>query len=176
MYYDSGMFIVNSAMYFNPPEFVLPVNISSLLFGSTASVLTLQNPFPSSVISQPSLNVLSPSLVTPYMQQWNLTLERAFDSIGTFGLGYAGSKGTHLVQMSDLNQPCILVQSSCNTTTPQYQSQGVMQDPCVPAIWRHCVYRQHGELELQRHGAHVSSGDGRTDVSVGCVHMVPLTL
>ncbi|HEY6293912.1 MAG TPA: TonB-dependent receptor [Terriglobia bacterium] len=102
IYYDSGMLEVNSAMYFNPPEFNL-----SVFFPSAAGLLTLENPFPSSTAYTPpaSLNVLSPNVVTPYIQQWNLTVERAFASIGTFTLGYAGSAGAHLISGLDLNQP-----------------------------------------------------------------------
>lgn len=102
MYYDSGMLEVNSAMYFNPPEFNLLE-----FFPSAAGLLTLQNPFPSSTAYTPpaSLNVLSPNVITPYIQQWNFTVERAFASIGTFTLGYAGSEGAHLIRGIDLNQP-----------------------------------------------------------------------
>ena len=101
VYYDSGILTVNSSLFFNPPEFVLPV------FFPSASLLTLQNPFPasSSYTPPPSLSVLSPNLTTPYMQQWNLTIEKALGSLGTFSLGYAGSEGTHLMRAFDENQP-----------------------------------------------------------------------
>jgi hypothetical protein len=102
LYYDSGMLEVNSAMYFNPPQFNLLE-----FFPSAEGLLTLENPFPSDTAYTPpaSLNVLNPNFITPYIQQWNLTVERAFASIGTFTLGYAGSKGTNLVRGIDLNQP-----------------------------------------------------------------------
>ncbi|HEV2423871.1 MAG TPA: TonB-dependent receptor [Terriglobia bacterium] len=101
-YYDAGMLEVNSAMYFNPPQFNL-----LQFFPSAAGLLTLGNPFPTDTAYTPpaSLNVLEPNIVTPYMQQWNLTVERAFPSIGTFTLGYAGSGGRNLVRGIDLNQP-----------------------------------------------------------------------
>jgi hypothetical protein len=96
------MLEVNSAMFFNPPEFNLLV-----FFPSPPGLLTLENPFPSNTAYTPpaSLNVLSPNIVTPYIQQWNVTVERAFDAIGTFTLAYAGSAGTHLIRTLDLNQP-----------------------------------------------------------------------
>jgi hypothetical protein len=96
------MLEVNSAMYFNPPQFNLLE-----FFPSAAGLLTLENPFPLDTAYTPpaSLNVLNPNFITPYIQQWNLTVERAFASIGTFTLGYAGSKGTNLVRGIDLNQP-----------------------------------------------------------------------
>ncbi len=49
--------------------------------------------------------MLDPSLQTPYIQQWNLTVERSFSNIGIFSLGYVGSKGTKLIREYDLNQP-----------------------------------------------------------------------
>ena len=102
IYYDSGMLEVNSAMYFNPPEFNLLE-----FFPSAANLLTLQDPFPIGTAYTPpaSLNVLSPNVITPYMQQWNFTVERKFASLGTFTLGYAGSGGTHLIRGIDSNQP-----------------------------------------------------------------------
>jgi len=102
IYYDSGMFVVNSAQYFNPPEFNLRV-----FFPSAAGLLTLDNPFPSSIAftPPPSLNVLSPNLDTPYLQQWNLSVERSLQSGGTISASYVGSKGTRLIRAFDLNQP-----------------------------------------------------------------------
>ena len=102
IYYDSGMFTVNSAQYFNPPIFNLAV-----YFPSAAGLLTLQNPFPSNAgyVPPAGLNVLNPNLPTPYMQQWNLSLQRSLGPWGNFTASYAGSKGTKLVRPYDLNQP-----------------------------------------------------------------------
>lgn len=95
VYYDSSMFEVNSAMFFNPPEFDLLG-----YFGTT-----LQNPFEAGFAIPPQLAVVSPNVITPYVQQWNLTVARPIGSLGTFSLGYAGAKGTHLIETYDLNQP-----------------------------------------------------------------------
>jgi len=95
IYYDSGMFEVNSAMFFNPPEFDLLA-----YFGTT-----LQNPFAAGFAIPPQLAVVNPNLTTPYVQQWNLTVERPLGPLGTLSLGYVGSKGTHLYETYDLNQP-----------------------------------------------------------------------
>ncbi len=102
LYYDSGMFTVNSAQYFNPPIFNL-----SVYFPSAAGLLTLENPFPSNAgyVPPPSLNVLNPSYPTAYIQQWNLSVQRSLGSWGNFTASYVGSKGTKLVRPYDLNQP-----------------------------------------------------------------------
>ncbi len=100
--YDAGMFEAYSAAFFNPPQFTL-----QQYYTSASAPLTLQNPFPASanVPAPATLSVLSPNLVTPYLQSWNLTLEKALGKIGTLTISYAGSKGTHLLSASDLNQP-----------------------------------------------------------------------
>ena len=103
-FYDAGMFIIGSTAYFNPPQFVLNV-----FFPSAAGLLTLNNQFPSNAGYTPpaSLSVLSPKIITPYMQQWNLSAEQAIGKRGTLSLSYVGSTGSHLIRVSDLNQPSL---------------------------------------------------------------------
>lgn len=97
VYYDGGMFEVNSAMFFNPPVFNLLGYLGQ----------PLSNPFPSGtgLSFPPQLSVLAPNLITPYVEQWNLTVERPMGSLGTLSVGYAGAEGTHLIRTFDLNQP-----------------------------------------------------------------------
>ncbi|MGA2811628.1 MAG: TonB-dependent receptor [Candidatus Acidiferrum sp.] len=104
IFYDSGMFVVPSSLYFNPPEFNLP-----LYFQNAFVPISLENPFPSAAgfTPPPTLSVLNPDMVTPYIEQWNLTVEHSFDKWGTLTLAYAGSKGTKLIRSYDLNQPTL---------------------------------------------------------------------
>ena len=96
IYYDAGMFVLNSSQYFNPPLFNLAV-----YFPTAARFLTLDNPFPAnSPASKPTLNLLSPDAGTPYLQHWSLGLQR-----GDFSVFYVGSKGTDLIRSRDRNQP-----------------------------------------------------------------------
>ena len=101
-FYDAGMFIIGSAAYFNPPQFVLNVYTPS-----AAGLLTLDNPFPASAGYSPpaSLSVLSPKIITPYLQQWNLSAEQSMGRHGTLSLNYVGSAGSHLIRVTNLNQP-----------------------------------------------------------------------
>jgi hypothetical protein len=101
-FFDSGMLVVNSSLYFNPPLFNVRV-----FFPTAASLLTLTNPFPAGggITPPPSPNTLSPDLTTAYLQSWNFTLERQITPSATLSAGYAGSKGTHLIRSRDLNQP-----------------------------------------------------------------------
>ena len=102
LFYDAGMFTVYSTPYFNPPYFTLRV-----FFPTATSLLTLDDPFPTTggLAPPPSLNVLSPDLVTSYMQHWNVAVEHEAGPLGVLRVAYAGSNGRHLVQARDLNQP-----------------------------------------------------------------------
>jgi hypothetical protein len=104
VFYDAGMFIIGSSAFFNPPQFTLNV-----FFPSAAGLLTLQNPFPTNAGYTPpaSLSVLSPNIITPYLQQWNFTTEGTLGKRGTLTLSYVGSSGSHLIRERDLNQPLL---------------------------------------------------------------------
>jgi hypothetical protein len=47
---------------------------------------------------------VSPNLATPYIQQWSLNLQWEFAKDWLFEIGYAGSKGTKLLQIANANQ------------------------------------------------------------------------
>jgi hypothetical protein len=102
IYYDAGMVVVNSALYFNPPYFNIRV-----FFPSSSGLLTLANPFPTNLSYVPpaSLSVLSPNLTTANIQAWNYTIQRELPWAGTVTASYAGSKGTHLIYSRNINQP-----------------------------------------------------------------------
>ncbi len=102
IFYDASMFEVSSALYYNPPYFTI-----SSFFPSTRGLLTLQDPFPSNsgYVPPPSLSTLAPDLRTPYLQDWNINVQRAVQKLGTFSLAYGASKGTKLIRSLDLNQP-----------------------------------------------------------------------
>jgi hypothetical protein len=101
VFYDAGMFVIGSSAYYNPPQFTVNV------FLPLSGLLTLQNPFPSGGLlpSPDSLSTLSPSIITPYLQQWNFTTEGNLGRRGTVTLSYVGSGGSHLIRERDLNQP-----------------------------------------------------------------------
>jgi hypothetical protein len=69
---------------------------------------------------------------TPYMQHWSLDVQHQLSSSMVFSIGYFGSKGTHLVGVTELNDlsPGLALRSLCapgnNTTT----TPGVTLVPC----------------------------------------------
>lgn len=102
VFYDAGMFVVNSSQYFNPPYFSIRV------WFPTATVFpSLTNPFPSNggIVPPATLNTVSPDATTTNLQHWNLSIERQLAASTTLSLAYVGSKGTNLVRSRDLNQP-----------------------------------------------------------------------
>ena len=102
VYFDTGSFMAGTSNYFNPPQFTLRV-----YFPTATSLLSLANPFPSQggYVPPASLSLLSPDLVTASLQHWSATLQRNVTASGVLTIGYAGSKGTHLIRSRDINQP-----------------------------------------------------------------------
>ncbi len=102
IYYDSGMFEVNSSLYYNPPFFT-----TSVYFPTETSLLTLRDPFATcnGIVPPAALSIVSPDFIPAYVQHWNFNVQRELERIGTFTVAYAGSKGTNLPRSLDINQP-----------------------------------------------------------------------
>ena len=102
VYHDSGMLVVSTAQYFNPPLFNLRV-----FFPTLTSLLKLSDPFPAGGGMAPpaALNLLDSSLTGAYLQHWSFNVQRSVGGLGVFSVAYAGSKGTHLIRSRDVNQP-----------------------------------------------------------------------
>lgn len=100
LFFDSGMFVVNSAQYFNPPQFNLRV-----FFPTATSLISLADPFRGGIEPPPTLNVLDPNLIGGHLQHWNFGVQQQARGLGAFTASYGGSKGTHLIRARNLNQP-----------------------------------------------------------------------
>jgi hypothetical protein len=79
--------------------------INSLTSGTP--LVTLDRPFPAASGNVPAtFNIagVNPGLRTPYMQQWNVSVEQ---QIGTWALraSYVGAKSTHLTYTRNINKP-----------------------------------------------------------------------
>jgi len=101
VYYDQPALSPSEGMYFNPPFFN-----SQLFIPLPVFPLTLENPFPADYpISVPNgAFTFQRNLRTPYMQQWNVSVERQLGPAGVAELAYVGTKGTKLVTNRDINQ------------------------------------------------------------------------
>jgi hypothetical protein len=114
LYYDAGMFVVNSSLYFNPPFFTVSV------FFPQASLITLNNPFDTSngYVPPAQLSFVSPNFVPSYTQHWNLDIQREVGHLGVFSAAYAAAKGTHLPRSLDINQPLLPGPADIATRSP----------------------------------------------------------
>jgi hypothetical protein len=75
---------------------------------SRPDLVTLDNPFPSDRVAVGGTNTSSGYDIhapTGYLQSYNLTVERDLGGGMALELGYAGSKGTHLGRLRDVNLP-----------------------------------------------------------------------
>jgi hypothetical protein len=119
MYYDPGMFVVNSSLYFNPPYFT-----TSVYFPSETSLITLKNPYSAAngFVPPAALSIISPNFVPAYAQQWNFNIQEEVKPVGTFTVAYAGSKGTHLPRSLDINQPYLIPGGVGPAPYPQYSN------------------------------------------------------
>ncbi len=103
IFYDTirvSLFKDVALLSFNPPFLA----IASFESDPRTPILTLSNPFPGSgtLPKNPSLGSISPGLLNPQVQQWNLTLE--YELHGTaFRASYVGNRGKHLLGDEDLN-------------------------------------------------------------------------
>ena len=101
IYYDRSALAPSQGLYFSPPYFNLQVFVPSAQFP-----IFLENPFPSNYpgfIPTPAFT-FQRNLRTPYMQQWNLSLERELGRSSVAELAYVGTKGTKLIANRDINQ------------------------------------------------------------------------
>ncbi|HYP52451.1 MAG TPA: TonB-dependent receptor [Pyrinomonadaceae bacterium] len=102
VYYDQSPLAPGEALYFNAPFFDF-----NLFFPLPGLLLTLDNPFPSffPVPLPDSALAVQRDLRTPYMQHWNLNVQRALGRSRILEVAYVGSKGTKLLSARDINQP-----------------------------------------------------------------------
>ena len=90
---------------FNPGPAFNPVGPSPILF-SFSTVGTIQNGVPIySGFGDSDVFAVDPKLATPYVQNFNLNVQRELFKNGVLQVGYVGSHGTKLFRYRDINQP-----------------------------------------------------------------------
>jgi hypothetical protein len=102
VYYDQSALAPGEALYFNAPFFDL-----SLFFPLPGLPLTLADPFPRGFpfpLPKSALAVQR-DLRTPYVQHWNVNVQRQLGRRRVAEIGYVGSKGAKLLTARDINQP-----------------------------------------------------------------------
>jgi len=103
IHYDQSSLAPGEGLYFSAPyyNFNLYYPVQGLVN------LSLTNPFPSNFpFPYPgSAIAFQRDLHTPYIQQWNFGVQRQLGQSRVFEIAYVGSKGTHLIDSRNINQP-----------------------------------------------------------------------
>ncbi len=98
MYYDSSLFGTYEQSIFQNPPFVQSVTYSNAPFNNIAAGTP-----PGTVSTVYARGTQLPNHI-PYVDQWSLSLERQLPLGIILEATYAGSKGTHLIGIVDINQ------------------------------------------------------------------------
>lgn len=102
IYFDQSSLAPGEGLYFSPPYYD-----SKIFFALPTFPLLLHNPFPSDFpIPVPgTATAFQRDLRTPYVQHWNINVQRQLGTDRVIEIGYAGSKGSKLISARDINQP-----------------------------------------------------------------------
>jgi outer membrane receptor protein involved in Fe transport len=124
IYYDQSSLAPGEGLYFSPPYFNF-----NLYFPVGQIPLALSNPFPADFpIPVPSSALaMQKNLVTPYIQQWNVNVQRELGRDRIVELAYVGSKGTKLLGARDLNQPFPSAQPLNPRPVPQFADIDILE-------------------------------------------------
>ena len=93
IYYNQGALATSEGLFFNPPYFNL-----SVFFPGAGSAVTLADPFPASfpVFIPQSATAYQRDLQTPWMEHWNVNLQRLIGHSRSVEVAYVGSRGHDL--------------------------------------------------------------------------------
>lgn len=103
IYYNQGSLATAEGLYFNPPYFNLGVYFPD----QDLPPLTLADPFPASfpIYIPPSATAFQRDLQTPWLEHWNINVQRQIGHTRSFEIAYVGSRGHDLISARDMNQP-----------------------------------------------------------------------
>jgi hypothetical protein len=103
IHYDQSSLAPGEGLYFSAPYFTLNVFFPVPGFFTPS----LSNPFPiGSFFPFPaSATTFQRNLATPYYQHWNFGIQQQLGKSRVLEVAYVGTKGTHLIDSRDINQP-----------------------------------------------------------------------
>jgi hypothetical protein len=101
-YYNQGALATSEGLFFNPPYF----NLGIYFPAQGLPPLTLSNPFPSDfpLFIPQSATAYQRDLQTPWMEHWNVNVQRQIGVGRAIEIGYVGSRGHDLISARDANQ------------------------------------------------------------------------
>ena len=108
IYYSQSPLAPGEGLYFSPPffDFNLFFPLPPQFFPPSGLPLTLFDPFPSGFpFPLPdSALAFQRDLRTPYLQQWNVSVQRQLGGRREVEVAYVGSRGSNLIGARDINQ------------------------------------------------------------------------
>jgi Carboxypeptidase regulatory-like domain/TonB dependent receptor-like, beta-barrel len=102
IHYIQSALAPSEGLYFNAPYFDF-----TAYFTSPLGLVTLTDPFPAGFpipTPNPALGI-QPDLATPYLHEFNVTLQRQLGATRVAEVAYVGSRGRNLIASRDINQP-----------------------------------------------------------------------
>jgi hypothetical protein len=102
VHYNQSALAPSEGLYFNAPYF----NFAAY-FPSPLGLVTLSDPFPAAFpipTPNPALGIQH-DLRTPYLHEFNLSLQRQLGATRVGEVAYVGSRGRNLIAARDINQP-----------------------------------------------------------------------
>ncbi len=125
IYYDQSSLAPSEGLYFSAPYFTL-----NFYFPLDAThVISINNPFPSDFPfpTPSSATAIDRNLKTPYMQDWNFSIQRQLGRSRMVEAGYVASKGTHLYGARDINQPAPTNAARYQRPNPFFEDVNLME-------------------------------------------------
>jgi hypothetical protein len=118
IYFDQSALAPSEGLYFSAPYFDFRLFVTSQQFP-----LTLQNPFPQNYPfpSPASAFTFNSNMRTPYIQHFNLQVQRQIGRATVLEVGYVGAKGTRLLMARDINQAAPSVTQFPLRPNPMFQ-------------------------------------------------------
>lgn len=103
IHYDLSSLAPGEGLYFSAPYYTLNVYfpIENLFNLSLDNVFPSNFPYPYPATA----TAFQRNLATPYIQQWNFGIQQKLGASRVLEVAYVGSKGTHLIDSRDINQP-----------------------------------------------------------------------
>jgi hypothetical protein len=102
IYYNQGSLATAEGLYFSPPYF----NLGVYFPGEGLPLLTVADPFPATfpIYIPPSATAFQRDLQTPWLEHWNVNLQRQIGNTRSVEIAYVGSRGHDLISARDMNQ------------------------------------------------------------------------
>ena len=103
VYFNQGALATSEGLFFNPPYF----NLSVYFPFPGLPPLSIENPFPSDfpIPIPQSATAYQRDLQTPWMEHWNVNVQRQLGATRAIEVAYVGSRGHDLISARDINQP-----------------------------------------------------------------------